>query len=58
MTIADIKPGQRVFQRDNPEYGIWTIMRHYHEGIWEVRGQRGEIAVGESELVQFWKVAN
>lgn len=56
MTKADIKPGQCVSQINNPEYGKWTIMRHYHETTWEVRGRSGEIAVSEGELLRFWRV--
>ena len=56
MTRDQIKAGQRVRQIDHPEYGEWTIMRHYHEGTWEVRGQRGEIAVSDTELMRFWEI--
>lgn len=58
MTPNEIKPGQRVYQINNPEYGTWTIMRHYAEGTWEVRGKSGEIAVCQSELLRFWQVVN
>jgi hypothetical protein len=56
MTKDQIKAGQRVRQIAHPEYGDWTIMRHYHETTWEVRGLAGEIAVCEGELTKFWMV--
>lgn len=58
MTKDQIKPGQRVEQIAHPEYGTWTIMRHYHSTTWEVRGRSGEIAVCEGELTRFWKVVD
>jgi len=55
--ITTLQVGMKVINKNNPEWGVWTVIRHYHEGIWEIRNHRNETTLFESEAQRFWELA-
>jgi hypothetical protein len=53
---TDLKRGLAIFQKDHPEYGMWVVLGPAAgtHGTWEVRNNRGSIAVDSAELERFW----
>jgi len=55
LTKENVREGLRIINKQNPEWGTWTILRKYDEGIWEKRGRSGDTTLFESEF-KFWEV--
>lgn len=57
LSRADLRRGLEIVNKDHPEWGTWRVLDKYDEGIWEIRGRRGDTTLMEDE-VRFWnKVA-
>lgn len=54
MQSYEIKPGQHIINTKHPEWGIFTVLRKYDERTWEIRGQRGDRILDESEALREW----
>lgn len=52
-----MKENQIIICTDHPEWGTWRVLRHYHESIWEIRGDAGDRTLNEDEFNRFWHVA-
>ena len=56
LTTKDITIGMKIINRDHPEFGKFIVKKLYAKGIWEIRGQSGEIVLVDNEL-RFWREA-
>jgi hypothetical protein len=54
---TDNVDGAIIMSIDNPEWGTFTVLRKYDDGIWEIRGKSGVKILVESEF-KFWKRIN
>jgi len=50
-TTTDFKVGTTLVNK----YGEWTIIKHYTETVWELRGKQGTICVGTADA-RFYQV--
>ncbi len=55
--ITEIKPGMKIINKNNPEWGTWKIERLYTGTMWEVFQPRGGICISEYEIKKFWELA-
>lgn len=55
LTITNVKAGMSIVNNDNTDWGSFTILRKYDEGIWEIRGISGVTTLFESEF-KFWSL--
>jgi len=60
LVAEDLKRGLNIVETAHPEHGIWFVVRHYANGIWEIGrcGRPSDVkAVDEAELATFWQKA-
>lgn len=50
---SDLRPGLRIVCIDHPEWGEWTVLRHYAPSTWEIRGASGVRTLDAGEA-HFW----
>lgn len=50
-----LEKGMHITCIDHPNWGIWTVLRHYTSNIWEIRGRSGDRILDQWEADKFWK---
>lgn len=57
MTLSkeNIKVGLVIINKNNPNWGEWTIDKKYGDGIWDISNHRGGTTLFEDEL-HFWRI--
>ena len=56
LLASDLAPNLLIICTDHPEWGTWRVLRKYDDGIWEIRGERGDRVLMEDEA-HFWSLA-
>ena len=58
LTPSDLAPGVKIVSKENPEWGIWKVLKKYDEGIWEITSddRRRHTILMEGET-KFWDLA-
>lgn len=51
----DMKRGLTIRNKAHPDWGTWSVLDKYADGIWEIRGDRGDRVLNEGEL-RFWEI--
>lgn len=57
VIASDLAPNLLIICTDHPEWGTWRVLRHYHNGTWEIRGQSGDRTLDDGDAVEFWSLA-
>ncbi len=55
LTNSDIRVGLIIKNRKNPDWGEWSVIEKYDEGVWTIRSDHGDTTLFESEF-HFWDI--
>ena len=50
----ELTTGMQIVNKNNPEWGTFTVLNKYDDRIWEIRGRGGVRTLMEDEI-KFWK---